>query len=165
MCWINIWAYIHSLSLRGRCKCHNYTQAYFNGIPQIAHLAGCGDRPTPDLCLHRRQQKERLCHVCAEKLGHETATSFPPLRGRIHSPPTASPSRKLFENCNQIYQRSGEAAGALHRRKPPLPLRSVVRGEISPDPRLGNLPLRANNVRSEPQLRRLSCVLLRILRK
>lgn len=97
------------------------TRAYFTGIPQIAHWAGCGDRPTPNFCLHRRQQKERLCHVCAGKLGHEKATSFPPLRGRIHSPPTVATSRKLFEHCNQIYERSGEAAEQLIAEHPPPP--------------------------------------------
>lgn len=99
-CAESIYGLIYTESLRGRCKYRNYTHAYFTGIPQIAHLAGCGDRPAPNLCLHRRQQKKRLCHVCAEKLGHEKATSFPPLRGRIHSLPTASTSWKLFGNCN-----------------------------------------------------------------
>lgn len=137
------------------------TRAYFTGIPQIAHWAGCGDRPTPNLCLHRRQQKERLCHVCAGKLGHEKATSFPPLRGRIHSPPTVATSRKLFEHCNQIYERSGEAAEQLIAEHPPSSMwvESVVTGEISPDLRLGNIPLRAKNIRSGRQLRRLLCVL------
>lgn len=121
MCWINIWAYTHWLSLRGRCKYRNYTHAYFTGIRQIAHLAGSDDRPAPNLCLHRRQQKERLCHVCAEKLGHEKATSFPPLRGRIHSRSTVSTSRKLFEKCNQIYERSGEAVEQLIAKHPPPP--------------------------------------------
>lgn len=97
MCRINIWAYIHRLAQRGRRKYRNYAHAYFTGIPQkllIWQAAAIG--PPPDLCLHRRQQKGRLCHVCAQKLGHGKATSFPPLRGRIRSPPTAPTSRKLF---------------------------------------------------------------------
>lgn len=154
MCWINIWAYTHWLSLRGRCKYRNYTHAYFTGIRQIAHLAGSDDRPAPNLCLHRRQQKERLCHVCAEKLGHEKATSFPPLRSRIHSRSTVSTSRKLFEKCNQIYERSGEAVEQLIAKHTPpssMWLYSVITGEISPNPRLGNIPLRANNIRWERQ--------------
>lgn len=34
MCRINIWAYIHRLAQRGRCKYRNYAHAYFTGIPQ-----------------------------------------------------------------------------------------------------------------------------------
>lgn len=74
----------------------------------------------PNLCLHRRQQKERLCHVCAEKLGHEKATSFPPLRGRIHRPAIVSTPQKLLGHCNQIYKPSGEAAEQLIAETPLL---------------------------------------------
>lgn len=57
--------------------------------------------------------KGKLMPLCEGKLGHEKATSFLVLRGRIYSLAIISPSRngwKMFGTCSQIYRRLCKAA-------------------------------------------------------
>lgn len=133
---------IHGHTYADYSKYRHYTRAYFfTGIPQIAHLADLGDQAGSQSLSASETTKGKIMPCLRGETRARKGDLFSSAaRGEFTAPPTASTSRKLFGNCNQIYGRSGEAAGLLIVETPHPPPPSP------PPPRCGSISHNRGNI-------------------